>query len=72
MKILVADLIMKDTSLSVLLMHVGFCTPSVDDYDDLIGPLSRLFVDVRHGCENVGGMGGIHCVYSYAVDKYFF
>ena len=66
------DLNVKDALSSILLMCTGFGTPFVDDHDDLIGPLGRLFVDMHYGCEIVDGMGGICCVDSYIVDGYFF
>ena len=72
MKILMADLTVKEALSRVLLMHVGFGAPSVSDHDDLIGLLGLIFVDMHHGCENVGGMGGIHRVDGYAGDGYLF
>ena len=65
------NLTMKDTLSSVILIHVSFGTPSVDDHDDLIGSLTCIFVDMHHGCENVGGMGGIRHVNSYVVSGSF-
>ena len=68
MKILMAGLTMKDALSIVLLMHIGFTTPSVGDHDDLIGPLGLLFIDMHHGCENVGEMGCISHVNGYVVS----
>ena len=72
MNILMEDLTVKDALSSVIIMHTSFVPPSIDDHDELIGPLGRLFVEMRHGCENVDGMSGIFYVDSYVVGGYFF
>ena len=72
MKILVADLTVKDAPSSVILMWDGFGTPSVKKYYELIGLLSLLYVDVPNDYGNVGGTSGIRHVNDYDVDGYFF
>ena len=67
MKILMADLIVKDALLMVILMRTSLGTPSISYHDDLIGPLGLLFVDIHHGYENVGKMGGNGYVDGYDV-----
>ena len=66
------DLTMKDNLLRILVLHVDFGAPFVDDHYDLIGPLSLLYVDVCRDCENVNGMGGICRVNDYGVSGYMF
>ena len=72
MKILMVYLTIKDALSMVLLMCTGFGTPSIDDRDDLIGPLGLLFVDMHHDYENVCKMGSIHHVDVYVFGGYFF
>ena len=72
MKILMEDLNVKDTLSKVLLMCVGFGAPFVSNHDYLIGLLSLFFIDVHHGYENVGKMGGNRYVNGYDVGGYSF
>ena len=65
MKLLMGDLIVKETLSMVLLMHTAFGAPSVGQHDDLIRLLGLRFVDIHHAYGNVSIMGGNHYADGY-------